>query len=83
MSLEKHSLLKDLPEHHHTIRHLKMHNAHFGKLFDSYHELDTQVYKIEQDNTPVADDYIESLKKQRVQLKDELVGMIQKTEQTI
>jgi uncharacterized protein YdcH (DUF465 family) len=83
MSLEKHTLVKDLPEHHHTIRHLKMNDAHFAKLFDSYHELENEVHKIEQDNARVADDYLESLKKRRVHLKDELVEMIHKTEKAL
>lgn len=83
MSLEKHSLVKDLPEHQHTIRHLKMHDAHFAKLFDEYHELESKVHEIEQNNSPVADEYLESLKKQRLHLKDELIATIQKTEKAL
>lgn len=47
MALEKHSLLKEFPDHHHTIRHLKMNDNHFAKMFDEYHELDHEVYRIE------------------------------------
>tara|TARA_R110000782_G_scaffold166178_2_gene258100 strand:+ start:361 stop:612 length:252 start_codon:yes stop_codon:yes gene_type:complete len=83
MELEKHSLVKDLPEHHHTIRHLKMHDAHFAKLFDSYHEVESEVNDLENRNSPVKDDYIESLKVRRVHLKDELLDMIQKTEKAL
>lgn len=81
--LEKHTLVKDLPEHKHTIRHLKMHDAHFAKLFNSYNDLETEVHNIEKDDSRVGDDHIEYLKKRRVQLKDELFDIIQKTEQAL
>ncbi|WJG10355.1 YdcH family protein [Aliiglaciecola sp. LCG003] len=80
MQLEKHTLLKDFPDHHHTIRHLKMNDNHFAKLFDQYHELDSEIHHLEEENAPVADDYLESLKKRRLNLKDQLFSMIQKTE---
>ena len=80
MQIEKHTLVKDFPDHQHTIRHLKMHDAHFAKLFDSYHEIENEVNQIETNNSPVKDEYIETLKKRRLHLKDELFGMIQKTE---
>lgn len=83
MQDEKHTLLNEFPEHHHTIRHLKMHDAHFTKLFDSYHELDNEVRQIENKNSPVEDEYIETLKKRRLQMKDELFSMIQKTEKAL
>ncbi len=83
MQLEKHTLVKEFPDHHHTIRHLKMHDAHFIKLFDSYHEIEHEIRNIEENNSPVTDDYLESLKKQRVHLKDELFNMIQKTEKAL
>ncbi|MFT4937702.1 MAG: hypothetical protein ACI88A_000720 [Paraglaciecola sp.] len=83
MRLDNHSLLNDLPEHHHTIRHLKMNDNHFSKLFDQYHHIDGEIHKIEEANGNVADDYIESLKFKRVHLKDQLFSMIQATERAI
>lgn len=80
MSLEKHSLLKEFPDHHHTIRHLKMHDNHFIKLFDEYHELDHEIFQLESANTPTTDDNLEALKLKRVQLKDTLFAMIKKEE---
>jgi len=80
MALEKHTLLTDFPDHHHTIRHLKMHIAYFLKLFDDYHELDSEVYKIEKNNSPVTDEYLEILKKRRLHLKDKLFTIIINTE---
>jgi uncharacterized protein YdcH (DUF465 family) len=83
MPLEKHTLLEDFPEHHHTIRHLKMNDKHFTKLFDEYHQVDTEVREIEEKNSPVADDYLETLKLQRLHLKDQLFRMITETENAI
>jgi hypothetical protein len=83
MQIEKHTLVKDFPDHQHTIRHLKMHDAHFAKLFDSYHEIENEVNHIETNNSPVEDEYIETLKKRRLHLKDELFSMIQKTERAL
>jgi uncharacterized protein YdcH (DUF465 family) len=39
MQIETHTLLMDFPEHQHTIRHLKMNDNYFAKLFDAYHEI--------------------------------------------
>lgn len=83
MPIEKHTLLNDFPAHQHTIRHLKMHDAHFVKLFKIYNEVESEVHQIEESNSPVKDEYIESLKKRRLHLKDELFDMIQKTEQAL
>ena len=83
MQLEKHPLINDFPDHQHTIRHLKMHDAHFARLFNNYHEVESEVHQIEENNSSVKDDYLESLKKQRVHLKDELFSMIQKTENAL
>ncbi len=83
MNIEKHTLLNDFPEHHHTIRHLKMNDNHFSKLFTEYHEVENEVHHIEEGNEPVSDEYLESLKLKRVQLKDQLYSLIKKTENAL
>jgi uncharacterized protein YdcH (DUF465 family) len=80
MSLEKHSLVKEFPGHHHTIRHLKMHDAHFTKLFDEYHDLDHEIFELERKGSPTTDQHLEEQKLKRVQLKDQLFNMIKKEE---
>ena len=57
-----------------------MGNHHFARLFDEYHKLNREVIVLEGQNTPVADETFEDLKKKRLKLKDELYGMI-KTQQ--
>lgn len=74
---EKHDLVHELPEHKERIHELKMSNRHFEKLFTKYHDLDHQVRRIEEGIETPSDDFIEGLKKERLFLKDELLGMIQ------
>ena len=73
---EKHDLIHELPEYKDQIRTLKMSNRHFEKLFDKYHDLDHQIRRIEEGIETPEDSYSEELKKERLQLKDELFGMI-------
>lgn len=80
MPLDKHSFLNEFPNHHHTIRHLKMNDAHFARLFEQYNELDHEVFRIESGETPSEDAYVETKKKERMQLKDALFAMVKKEE---
>lgn len=76
MTLEKHDLLHEFPEHKDRIHSLKMGNQHFSKLFDEYHAIDHEVHRIEQGIETPADDYVETRKKARLELKDQLYKMI-------
>lgn len=78
MSLEHHSLLSEFPEYKDAIHTLKTENNHFRRLFDEYHELDKEVYRIESGETPTSDDILEELKKKRLFLKDELFSILSK-----
>lgn len=73
---EKHDLIHELPEYKDQIHTLKMSNKHFEKLFDKYHDLDHQIRRIEEGIETPEDSYSEELKKERLQLKDKLFGMI-------
>lgn len=76
MMIEKHDLLHEFPEHKDAIHNLKLNNAHFSKLFDAYHELDHEIHRIEQGVENTSDAYIETKKKERLSLKDQLYSMI-------
>lgn len=76
MLTEKHDLIHELPEHRETIRELKMSNQHFARLFEEYHEVDHEVHRIETGIENTSDEYLESRKKRRLYLKDELYRMI-------
>ena len=60
-----------------------MNDNHFAKLFDEYHELDSEIHKLEENNQPVTDEYFESLKIRRVHLKDQLFSLVVKKEKAI
>ena len=76
MSVEKHDLLHELPEHKDRIHQLKLENKHFSRLFEQYHDTDHEVRRIETGVENTSDDYLEERKKVRLQLKDELYQMI-------
>jgi uncharacterized protein YdcH (DUF465 family) len=73
---EKHDLVHELPEYRDAIHALKTNNAHFSKLFDEYHEVDHEIHRIETGVETPSDEYVEEIKKKRLQLKDELFAMI-------
>lgn len=76
MSVEKHDLIHEFPEHRERIHTLKMHDAHFAKLFEQYHEVDHEVRRLETGAEVCADDYLEERKKVRLSLKDQLYATI-------
>lgn len=80
MSLEKHDLIHEMPEAKEAIHQLKTSNNHFAKLFEEYHEVDHAVHRFETGAENCSDEHLENLKKQRLSLKDQLVGMIREYE---
>lgn len=76
---ESHNLATEFPEYKEQIHHLKMNDRHFARLFDEYHEVDSQLHRIEQEIEVHADDFVESLKLRRLHLKDDLYGMLKQT----
>ncbi len=76
MQVDHHDLHHDFPEMTDAIHALKAGNAHFAKLHSSYQRLTGKVEDLEENDMPVADFTIEDMKKQRVQLKDELYHML-------
>lgn len=76
MAVEHHDLVHELPEYKEQIHNLKTSNAHFRKLFDQYHALTKSIENMENEVTPVTTSEEEAAKRQRLQLKDELVGML-------
>jgi uncharacterized protein YdcH (DUF465 family) len=68
--------LHEFPEHKERIHQLKLENHHFARLFGEYDELEHQLHRIQQEIETPADEVVESLKKKRLHLKDELLAMI-------
>ncbi|KUJ72618.1 YdcH family protein [Thiomicrospira sp. WB1] len=76
MALEHHDLAHEFPEFKERIHELKMNDAHFQKLFGQYDEATTKIEALEKEESPVADETMEDLKKQRLALKDDLYAML-------
>ena len=79
MSIVKHDLIHELPEYKDRIHDLKMTNRYFANQFEKYHDTDHAVIRIEDGIENTSDEYLESLKKKRLALKDELFAMIKAT----
>lgn len=74
---EHHHLAMEFPEYKERIHELKTSgNTHFNNLYAEYDEVDNNIYRIEEGIENTDDDYLETLKKQRLALKDELLAII-------
>lgn len=78
MSIEPHDLHHDFPEYEKEIHLLKESDAHFRRLFETYHELDREVHNFEAAGTNCSDEHAEQKKKERAKIKDELFSILQK-----
>ena len=76
MPLRHHPLTKEFPEHKDRIHALKVDDKHFSNLMEKYEALDKEIYRIESGEQPTDDGPLESLKMERVTLKDELYSLI-------
>ena len=65
-----------LHEYKEEIHELKMNNAHFAKVFEKHNALDKQVEDAEADRVILTDVELETLKKEKLLLKDEAYKMI-------
>jgi uncharacterized protein YdcH (DUF465 family) len=65
-----------LHEYRDEIHELKQSNAHFAKIFDEHNELDDKITKAENGEITMTDVELETLKKQKLLLKDEAYKMI-------
>jgi uncharacterized protein YdcH (DUF465 family) len=74
---EHHHILQEFPQYKDKIHELKLRDPAFAELIDKYNALDDEIYRIEEQIETPSDDYTEGLKKQRLQLKDQLFQMLQ------
>lgn len=64
------------PEYRDLISKLKTEDAHFSKLFEKHNDLDHKIKNLE--STFAADSEVETLKKEKLKLKDEIYIMLKK-----
>ena len=65
-----------LHEYKNEIHELKQSNAHFAKIFEKHNALDNKIEHAEVGDTPLTDVELETLKKEKLLLKDEAYKMI-------
>lgn len=66
------------PEYRELITKLKHTDNHFDRLFNQHNELDQKIQNLESRVSLGSDEEIETLKKQKLSLKDELYSYLQK-----
>lgn len=64
------------PEYRELITRLKGHDAHFTRLFDKHNDLDQVIRNKEAHIEPGTQVEIEQLKKEKLQLKDQLYSIL-------
>jgi hypothetical protein len=65
-----------LHEYRDIISKLKVENAHFAKIFERHNELDQKITDAEEGREHVERFQLETLKKEKLRLKDEAYHMI-------
>jgi len=69
------------PEYRELITQLKHKDQHFTRLFDKHNELDQQIKNMEAHISPGTQEEIETLKKEKLHLKDQLYAILRKHDQ--
>ena len=68
------------PEFRALITTLKGHDAHFTRLFDKHNEMDQRIKNMEAHIEPGTPTEVETLKKEKLQLKDQLYAHLRQVE---
>ncbi|MDR5734461.1 YdcH family protein [Caballeronia sp. LZ025] len=69
------------PEYRDLISRLKTEDGHFSKLFERHNQLDHEIQNMESGATPADSFTIESLKKEKLLLKDRMYVVLRKAAQ--
>ncbi len=70
------------PEFRDLISRLKTEDGHFSRLFERHNELDHRIKNMEIGNTPADPFTIETLKKEKLHLKDQIYVVLMRASQT-
>ena len=71
-----HELAEEFPDKVAQMHALKENDAHFGKLSEQYHDLNRAIHRAETDIEPCDDFHMGAMRKQRMQLKDQIAEML-------
>ena len=72
MTHTPHDLADDFPGQAALISSLRQRDAHFARLVERYAEVNEAVYRAESGLEPLSDEHETSLRRERMQLKDEI-----------
>jgi len=75
-----HELAEDFPAEAERISALKQTDAHFARLVEEYHAVNRAVHRAETKVEPTDDAHETELRRQRMQLKDQIWRRLQATE---
>ena len=64
------------PEYRDQIAQLRANDRHFTRLFDKHNQLDHEIKNLEDKHSPVYQTEIETLKKEKLRIKDELYTLL-------
>ena len=76
MSEGQHDLAAEFPAYKEEIHKLKLGNSRFRAQFDRYHEVSKLIHRAEQRVDTITEIAEEALRKERLQLKDDLYAML-------
>ena len=66
------------PEYRELITKLKTTDRHFSHLFDKHNNLDAKILRMEDHKEPSTPEQIETLKKEKLLLKDQIYAVLKK-----
>ncbi|MCL4673695.1 MAG: YdcH family protein [Sphingomonadaceae bacterium] len=78
MSHTPHELADEFPQDRDLIHRLKQDDAHFARLADEYHTVNRTIHRIESETEAASDERMESLKKERLALADQISATLAK-----
>ena len=78
MDLLNHDLAHEFPQHLDKMHQLKQADPHFAKLFAEYDADDHAIKKYELGAAVISDEALEVLKKQRLNIKDQIYQILLK-----
>ena len=75
-----HALEQEFAGHADTIHQFKMSDPHFKALLELNHSIWREIHNIENGVTPASDDYLTSLRKQRLSILDDVAKLVNDAE---
>jgi uncharacterized protein YdcH (DUF465 family) len=72
MAHTPHELHEEFPEAADKIHQLKVTDAHFAKLAEDYHAVNSEIHRMETGIEPVSEDFEQQKRRQRLALKDQI-----------